>query len=162
MYSDALIAPEQQKQWFQTMDADPLRRYLVFLQDKRPIGCLNFMDIQQDQCQWGCYIGEENIWPGSGLLLEIAALDYAFGELGMNILAAEVLEFNQTPQRMHEFFGYRHLDDKTEALYRDGRWYSACCYQYRKQEWLANREQVMRRLPKQIAEASMLISFQYK
>lgn len=159
MISDAQITCEQQKKWFEGLVDDPTRKYMVFFRDETPIGLLYFSSITRESCEWGCYIGEEAVWPGSGLLLEIAALDYAFNILGVGCLIAEVFEFNVAPQRMHDFFGYQNLGLGDQVVERDGVEYRLIRYCYKKGDWLTKREQVISRLPGQIRKAVEKISF---
>jgi UDP-4-amino-4,6-dideoxy-N-acetyl-beta-L-altrosamine N-acetyltransferase len=160
MISDAQITREQQKKWFEGLANDSTRKYMVFFQDETPIGLLYFSSITRESCEWGCYIGEEAVWPGSGLLLEVAALDYAFNTLEVNRLIAEVFEFNVAPQRMHDFFGYQNLGLGDQVVERDGVEYGLIRYWYEKGDWLAKREQVISKLPGQIKTAVEKISFE--
>ncbi|CAM5204060.1 hypothetical protein [Alishewanella longhuensis] len=73
---------------------------------------MNFSQLNQQTLEWGCYLGEDNVWPGSGLLLEIAALDYAASQSGVHRLYAEVLSFNLSVLKMHRLFGYLPMEDK--------------------------------------------------
>ena len=159
MISDAQITSEQQKKWFEGLADDPERKYMTFFQDETPVGLLYFSSITRESCEWGCYIGEEAVWPGSGLLLEVAALDYAFNFLEVECLIAEVFEFNVAPQRMHDFFGYKNLGLSDQVIERDGVEYRLIRYCYEKCAWLARREQVMNSLPRQIRAAVEKISF---
>ncbi len=159
MISDAQITREQQKQWFDGLANDPTRKYMVFFQDETPIGLLYFSSITRESCEWGCYIGEEAVWPGSGLLLEVAALDYAFNTLDVNRLIADVFEFNVAPQRMHNFFGYQNMGRGDQVVGRDGVECGLIRYSYEKGNWLAKREQVISKLPGQIKVAVEKISF---
>jgi UDP-4-amino-4,6-dideoxy-N-acetyl-beta-L-altrosamine N-acetyltransferase len=162
MLSDAQITCEQQKKWFEGLANDSTRKYMVFFQDETPIGLLYFSSITRESCEWGCYIGEEAVWPGSGLLLEVAALDYAFNTLGVNRLIAEVIEFNVAPQRMHDFFGYQKQGLGDQLVDRDGVEYGLIRYWYEKGDWLAKREQVISKLPRQIKTAVEKISYESK
>lgn len=159
MLDDTLIDPNQQSQWFDSLDKLIDKRYLVFLQNDKPIGMLYFSDIDNKRCNWGCYIGEDAVWPGSGLILEIAALDFAFNILKTEQLVAEVFEDNLSPIRIHKVFGYQLAEKNIVRATRSGHNKQLSCFIYTKFDWLANKEQVLAKLPRQIKEAAQLIKF---
>ncbi|HUE91255.1 UDP-4-amino-4,6-dideoxy-N-acetyl-beta-L-altrosamine N-acetyltransferase [Pseudomonas sp.] len=159
MLSNQPISAAQQQSWFVGLEGDTERRYLVFCQEQTPVGMLYFTAITPARCSWGCYIGAEAVWPGSGLLLEVAALDYAFDRLGVDCLHAEVLDFNLPPQRMHKVFGYRLVTTQPDALQRNGQQHALLHYEYACAEWQANRDKVIASLPRQIREGIARISF---
>lgn len=158
MLDDSTIEPHQQRIWFDNLSKTTSKEYKVFYQDSKPIGMLYFSDIDQHSCVWGCYIGEEAIWPGTGVLLAIAALDYAFNHLEVNKLQAEVFEDNTSPIRMHQAFGYKPRQDRTVTT-KNGRQVRLLCFEYLQEDWKANREKVLGKMPKQIRDAAELIVF---
>lgn len=158
MLDDTLISESQQLAWFRGLPLASDRHYRVFLQSGRPVGMLYFAEIADGECKWGCYLGEESVWPGSGLLLEIAALDYAFGILGVRQLVAEVFSDNPAPMRLHEVFGYRKVDER-ECRTKSGVQRTLVRFEYLQAEWLEARQEVLGRLPRAIQEAAALIQF---
>ncbi len=139
MLDDSIIEPHQQRIWFNNLSNTPSKQYKVFYQDSKPIGMLYFSEINLRSCVWGCYVGEEAIWPGTGVLLAIAALDYAFNHLEVDKLRAEVFEHNISPIRMHQAFGYRTMRDRNVTT-KNGRQVRLLCFEYSQEEWRANRE----------------------
>lgn len=158
MLTSQYISQADQQKWFADLVTRRDKRYLAFHQNTRPVGILNFDRIGTDQPSWGCYLGEEDVWPGSGLLLEIAALDHAFDILQQDILYAEVLAHNESPIRMHLFFGYQEKD--TQEIIRDGQPLALRTFAYTKDDWQKSRPQVLARLPGNIRLASELITFE--
>lgn len=158
MYNQDVITPEQHAQWFANLQGDPTRSYFVMLQDGKQIGSLNYSDMQQPEWEWGCFIGENAVWPGTGILLELAALDFAAAH-GAQSLRAEVLDFNQAPIKLHRFFGYRQIDSKTAEIERDGVAHDALVFVYDMDDWRAARAGVLAKLPKQVAAAAGNIHF---
>ena len=159
MLTNNLITSGQQIKWFESLAKDKSRLYFVFSQSQKPIGMLYFTDITVKDCSWGCYIGEEAVWPGSGLLLEVAALDYAFEKLLLEQLNAEVLEFNIAPQKLHNIFGYTASGVDENAVERDGKKYALLKYSYKKTVWQESRERIISKLPKQIRQGVEKIEF---
>lgn len=158
MYNQDAIPAAQHALWFENLRHDPARRYFVMLQDGKPIGSLNYSDMLQPEWEWGCFIGESATWPGSGILLELAALDFA-AQQGASRLRAEVLDFNLPPIKLHRFFGYTQLDSKPAQAERDGRLHDACVFIYDMDDWRQARAGVLARLPKQVVAAAGKIHF---
>lgn len=158
MLDDTEIGREQQGIWFASLEKQHDKLYKVFCQNSKPVGMLYFSDINNESCTWGCYIGEEAVWPGSGVLLSIAALDFAFLSLKVEVLNAEVFEENSSPIRMHKTFGYSTLRDKVVKT-KSGREVTLKCFGYLKSDWLKNRENILSKLPKQIQHAANSIIF---
>lgn len=158
MHNDANISWQQHLAWFEQLQTNPKRLFFVFYQDERAIGVLNFNQRAINEWEWGCYLGENNVWPGSGLLLEIAALDYAAAQTKLELLYAEVLSFNHSVIKMHQIFGYQALPDLPGKT-RDNQPYTVKTFQYPLAQWRANRTLILQRLPKQISAAADFISF---
>jgi UDP-4-amino-4,6-dideoxy-N-acetyl-beta-L-altrosamine N-acetyltransferase len=158
MHSNDSISWQQHLKWFEKLQNDPQRRFFVFFQDCRPIGVLNFTYQNEGTMTWGCYLGETNVWPGSGLLLEIAALEYVANQANYHMLYAEVLSFNHNVIKMHQLFGYQQLEDKAGAM-RDNQPYVVKVFCYQLEHWRRNREVIFAKLPKQITAAAKQILF---
>lgn len=158
MHNDTLISWPEHLAWFEKLQSDFSRSIFVFYQNERPIGVLNFNQRSSGVLEWGCYLGESNVWPGSGLLLEIAALDYAAMQSTQHSLYAEVLSFNQSVLKMHRLFGYQPLSD-LPGKFRDNQPYQVNVFHYPLADWRANRNAVLASLPKQIAAAASFIQF---
>lgn len=149
-----MITAEMQQRWFAGLSTDKSQRYFVVMQSEHPVGVLSFTGISQHRCEWGCYLGEERVWPGSGLILEAAALDYAFGQLQVERLDAEVFADNPGPQRLHAMFGFRVAGRKTDASERELIMYTQGRFQ-----WAARRAEVLAALPAKIQQAIAAVRF---
>lgn len=159
MHNDGLISRDEHLNWFHQLQQNKLKQFFIFRQNKRPVGVLNFSRINDDTLEWGCYLGEDDVWPGSGLLLEIAALDYAASLTPVQQLYAEILSFNQAVLKMHTLFGYQPLPPLLQAGVRDNDHYDVMRFTYSLAEWRARRGAVLSRLPKQITAAAEYIKF---
>lgn len=159
MYTSEPISPAQQQSWFAGLEGDASRHYSLFVQDEKPIGCLYYTAIHDGNAQLGYYLGEERIWPGTGLLLELVALDYAFERLGLTTLWAEVLEFNKGPRKIHDFFGFERIGTRPGATFRDGKPIAAVRFRYERESWCVQRTKISTQLPKQVREAAALLHY---
>ena len=158
MINDYVIGYSQQRTWFRNISATTSEQHLVFFQNDRPIGMLYFSDISSDSCKWGCYLGEENIWPGSGILLFIAALDYAFDVIGVCELCAEVFEDNYSSVKLDNFFGYEYAGSIRVSTFSNVS-KNLLQFSYEKDTWLLNRPKIIDKLPRRIREATKHIMF---
>lgn len=170
MHSTDEISWQQHLSWFETLKNNTGKQFFVFMQNQRPIGVLNFTligpiknshELTAPCIEWGCYIGEDNVWPGSGLLLEIAALDYAFISKNAATLYAEVLSSNQSVLKMHKLFQYEALEDRIDEKpeKKEGTTVTVKRFLYQQKQWLTKREKVLSMLPKQIGAAAQHIHF---
>lgn len=157
MLTSKHISQEEQHQWFADLQSRSDKKFLVMHQNQRPIASLYFEGVGTKEISWGCYLGEEDIWPGSGLLLEIAALDYAFDVLDGNTLIAEVLAENTVPIRMHLFFGYQ--EQPAREIEKDGRVQQLRLFEYSKKDWNSNKAEILNRLPKNIQLAASMMTY---
>ncbi|MCH8537867.1 MAG: UDP-4-amino-4,6-dideoxy-N-acetyl-beta-L-altrosamine N-acetyltransferase [Alkalimonas sp.] len=158
MHNDQPISWSEHQAWYQRL-ATSDTVFFILWQDERPIGSLYFNPHPTSGLEWGCYLGEQNVWPGSGLLLEIAALDYATAQHGCHNLHAEVLSFNQGVRKLHQLFGYQETHEQAAETERHGEPYSVHYYVYSTADWRTNRSTVLAKLPKQIAQAAAFIEF---
>lgn len=159
MFSDVEITSTQQADWLASLEHDQTQRYYVCYLDGTPIGSLYFININEVSCEWGCYIGEERIWPGLGLVMEFAALKFAFETLNVERLNAEVLNFNLVAQKMHRLFKYTELSERKTGIYRDGTELVSVPFYYQRDAWLMNRQKVIQLLPKGLVKVSEATTF---
>lgn len=159
MLSSNEITVAEQARWYEGLRHDGTRLYFVYFQDATATGMLYFTDITGESCSWGCYLGAEAVWPGSGLLLELAALDYAFDHLKVGNLKAEVFQFNTAAKKMHQLFEYGFTGLSQATYERDGADYHLENYCYLQQDWLERRLRILDKLPRQIQAAAKNLTF---
>lgn len=144
--------------WFDNLQGDSSRQFYVFLQNQRPIGVLNFSNMNTSTPDWGCYLGETNVWPGSGIILELAALNFASSQSEFSHLLAQVLSFNTSANKMHKVFEYEQVSTEGGGE-RDGLSFEIHHYSYELKQWAKNRDKILSKLPKNIALAASNIQF---
>ena len=158
MHNSAPVKWREHCAWFEKLEGDNSRQFYVFLQDQRPIGVLNFSDMNTPKPQWGCYLGETNVWPGSGLILELAALDFSASHKQFSHLLAQVLSFNHAANKMHKVFEYAKLSLEKGGE-RNGLSFDVLHYSYELKQWAQNRDKILTKLPQKIAQAAAHIQF---
>ncbi|HAS6344854.1 TPA: UDP-4-amino-4,6-dideoxy-N-acetyl-beta-L-altrosamine N-acetyltransferase [Vibrio vulnificus] len=157
MYSQEYITESQQRSWFDGLSTNTTCSYFVCYVNEQPTGCLSFTDITDSTCSWGCYVGEPDVWVGTGIAIEAAALDYAFNHLKLQKLVAEVVSANKPPQRLHKMFGYDFIVE--ESVSRSGSDFMVKIYEYTHENWLIQRNKILGKLPPVISNAIQTISF---
>lgn len=145
MFNQNDISKDQQKNWFEQLQIDNTQKQFVCWLDNKAVGVLNFTSINENDCEWGCYIGDEHILPGFGLVLTACALIYAFNTLEVNQLNAQVFSANKAPQKINKLFKYKNIMNNNErndtnVLY----------YRYEKNDWVSNKAIVFSLLPKHL------------
>ncbi len=156
---DSVISSEQQLNWFNGLLGDNARKYFIIHLDGRPVGVLNFFEILEgESCKWGCYIGEERVWPGMGLVLNFASLEYAFHCMGLNKLVGEVIESNHTALKLNRYFEWSESPgSKTVARGEDV--FRVIEFSFTRDSWADCRDSMLDRLPEQISRACQKIEF---
>ena len=158
MHNDAPVKWQEHCVWFEKFQGDNSRLFYVFLQNQRPIGVLNFSGLQTPRPAWGCYLGETNVWPGSGIILELAALDFIASHRKFSHLLAQVLSFNNAANKMHKVFEYEQVNTEKGGQ-RNGQDFEILHYSYELNQWPQRRDKILTKLPKNIALAASHIQF---
>ncbi|GAC20834.1 hypothetical protein GARC_3881 [Paraglaciecola arctica BSs20135] len=158
MHNSAPVKWQEHCAWFEKLEGDDSRTFFVFLQNQRPIGVLNFSDMNTATPEWGCYLGETNVWPGSGIILEVAALDYTASCNQFSHLLAQVLSFNNSANKMHKVFEYEQVSMEKGGE-RNGLDFDILHYSYELKQWPQKRDKILTKLPKNIALAAAQIRF---
>lgn len=158
MHNEQVIAWAEHKKWYESLQTDPTRECWIYCQHGRPVGVLNFSDMQSANMQWGCYLGEVNVLPGSGLVLEWAALEYTLTQDNCQTLAAEVLSFNTSALKLHKLFNYEAVGVEKGGS-RAGSTFNIHLFSYAKTNWQENRLKILSRLPKPIQKVLQQVTF---
>lgn len=164
MHYDKLIAWDEHQHWFEALMQDTNRECWIYCQHSRPIGVLNVSDTQHSVMQWGCYLGEVNCAPGSGLILEWAALEYAQQKINCTGLEAQVLSFNTAALKLHKLFDYERVKIESGEMRRsngqsDISHYDIHYFYYAMQKWRQHRDAVLVKLPKPIQRGCQQVTF---
>lgn len=115
MYTQHEITPDEHRGWWNRIKNSPTFRLYIYEQDGEPKGYVAFSDIARGAgtATWGFYTSPDAA-KGIGSLMTLAAMDVAFGSLGLRKLNAEVIGCNAASIGLHESFGFLH-----EGLFRD-------------------------------------------
>ena len=103
---------------------------------------LRDIDMQNKKCEYGIFIGEESCrGKGIGSAAAKLALDYAFGELGLNRVFLRVFADNPRAIKSYENAGFRIEGTFREDVLIDGKGYDMVFMGILREEWkkLSNR-----------------------
>ena len=98
------ISPQAHADWFARCQELDSRHLLIFETNAVPSGFVQ-LSIEQDIADWGFYTAP-NAPRGTGRGLGRAALDHAFGPLGLAKVCGQVLATNPRSMRFHEALGF--------------------------------------------------------
>lgn len=121
MYNDHQITWEEHYQWFKKVTTDPSYIVLLLHHKNRPLGLVNFsdIDIELSRCYWGFYIGEETAPKGSGTIMGIMALDKIFNEAGIYKVCSEVIHTNSGSIHFHRKLGFEPEEKFVDQVWKD-------------------------------------------
>lgn len=108
MHTTREIRADEHESWFEKSSRDPAQRLLIAEEDGVPTGFVRFSGIAGGAAEWGFY-KVPDAPAGSGARLGRAALEHAFGALGLNRVNAAVLSGNQRSLHFHRKLGFRSL-----------------------------------------------------
>lgn len=115
MYTSHEISAEEHKAWFAGLKNDPSRKWYVYSVEGEKYGVVYFTqcDEAKGNAFWGFYSGE-NAPLGTGLRMELEALELAFEVFGLHKLNCEVIAHNSVVVNMHKKVGF-----EEEGCFRD-------------------------------------------
>ena len=108
------ISEAEHARWWAAACSDPTRRVLIFEYADQPAGVVNFFDLSTvapRTASWGFFLDAEGLDARGESLpawidLMWQAIGYAFDELGLDELRAEVLAHNTVVRRMNQRFRF--------------------------------------------------------
>ncbi|WP_043623701.1 GNAT family N-acetyltransferase [Nonomuraea candida] len=105
------ISAREHARWWAAVRADAGRRVLVYDHEGTPAGVVTYTDLSPGSARWGYYLDLDGLERAGALLaawvgLERAAVEHAFGPLGLTTLRGEVLAGNEPVMRLHRRFGF--------------------------------------------------------
>ncbi|HZG15383.1 MAG TPA: UDP-4-amino-4,6-dideoxy-N-acetyl-beta-L-altrosamine N-acetyltransferase [Candidatus Bathyarchaeia archaeon] len=148
MYHDNIITLDEHLQWFSRLENDHTKRQKVFELNNRPIGIVNFSEIDQyhKRCKWGFYLGEENLPKGTGTLMGYAGLSYIFEMENIRKVIGEVFEFNSASIQFHKKLGFYQEGCLRKHVAKNGEYIDILLFGYLQDEWQAYKPELTKLL----------------
>lgn len=133
------IGLEEHAAWIQRVLGEHTVTVLVCEIDGSPGGIVQFTDIDQvnAHARWGFYLGAQTFPRGTGSRMGRLALRYAFDELHLHRVYADVLASNIASLRMHQKLSFREEGRLREHLFRSGAYVDVILLGILADEWAA-------------------------
>jgi UDP-4-amino-4,6-dideoxy-N-acetyl-beta-L-altrosamine N-acetyltransferase len=108
MYTDHIISMEEHRAWYTNLKAVHNSQCMIFEILGKPVGVVSIthIDLRNNHCHWGFYVGESQTSHGMGSAMGYFALEYIFESLNIHKLIGEVLATNMSSIRYHKKFGF--------------------------------------------------------
>lgn len=140
MFTTHEIGIDEHRRWFQTVGNDPARHPMIFEMDGKPEGFVQIGPVAAGGiAAWGFYLAPDAP-KGRGRALGEAALELAFGELGLHKLCGEVLAFNEASLKFHRQLGFREEGVLAEQHFDAGRYHDVVRFGLLASEWCGRQE----------------------
>ncbi|GAA3243697.1 GNAT family N-acetyltransferase [Nonomuraea helvata] len=105
------ISEDEHARWWEITRADARKLVLIYDHEEGAAGVVTYSGLSSESATWGFYLDLDGLDQSGALLrvwvgLERAAIEYAFGPLGLTTLRGEVLACNEAARRLHRRFGF--------------------------------------------------------
>lgn len=136
MFSTHVISAEEHRDWYLNLDYNT-SRYLIFEYQQRPVGLVNFTNIDQynNRCNWGFYLGETDVPQGTGLLMGCLSMEYVFPVLNIRKLCSQVLGNNEKSIKYHHKLGFKEEGRLLKHVLHNGIYEDVIIFAMFKNDW---------------------------
>ncbi|GAA4718800.1 UDP-4-amino-4,6-dideoxy-N-acetyl-beta-L-altrosamine N-acetyltransferase [Brevibacillus fulvus] len=145
MYTDVAYDMEKQKKWYERVSQSDSDKYWVIAVQQTPIGVisLNQIDTVNKRASSGFYIGEEKYRVYGGII-PLFLYNYAFNQLDLNKVTAEVMEGNENIRKIHLLHGYREVGYYKDHIYKYGTFHHVYLLELLKEDWQQKADKYQR------------------
>ena len=142
MYSDHIITPDEHRKWFRKIRNGRGAVYLVFEFAGHPAGMVYFTDrdAENGTCAWGFYLGETGLPRGTGTMMGVLGLEYAFKTLKIRKLFGETFAFNKASIRFFRRLGFVKEAYFRQHVMKKNRFEDVVVFSLLAREWKNNRK----------------------
>lgn len=147
MYTTHEISEVEHMSWWERVKDAKDKLFFIYEAEENPLGFVSYQDIDilNGTASWAFYASPQ-ARRGTGSLMEMEALDYAFIEMDLHKLWCEVLSFNEAVIKMHRKFGFQIEGTRRQHYARAGKRYDIFQLGLLAHEWLDNRAVMQERL----------------
>ena len=144
MYTDHIISIEEHRDWYHNLRKGGHSVCLVFERLDRPCGIVNFtgFDRKGGRCDWGFYLGETDLPRGTGDVMGMLGLEYAFEKLNIRKLCGEAFAFNTSSIKFFGRLGFSEEGRFSRHALKCGKHEDVVRFALFKEDWEKNREQL--------------------
>ena len=135
MFNQHEITLAEHFEWYERVRKDSSRRMLIVQDRDEPIGFVQFYPVTMGGvADWGFY-ARPNAPKGSGYKLGLAALNYAFKELGLHKVCGQALDSNMASIAFHRKLGFVQEGVLREQKMINEQYCSLVCFGLLAHEW---------------------------
>jgi UDP-4-amino-4,6-dideoxy-N-acetyl-beta-L-altrosamine N-acetyltransferase len=136
MLNQHVITVDETRDWFDRAQEDPNQKLLIVESGTSPLGFVRFTRLSPTIAEWGFYTvpGSPH---GTGTLLATRALGYAFQQLGLHKVCAQVLDNNHRSIHLHEKLGFVHEGVLRDQQLIGDKYHDLLCFGLLHCEWNA-------------------------
>jgi len=147
MYTQHIITEEEHQKWWCRISKDDSQVYFIFEYGGLGAGVVSFNQIDRENLQsfWAFYAAPDAP-RGTGIKMEVLALDYAFNDLELHKLSCEVLAFNTPVINMHKKFGFQQEGIFRQQCLIEGKYIDVYRLGILSTEWKTKRPEMIARL----------------
>jgi len=136
MYTDVEKNMDNQRKWFNSISQDDTQTHWMIYYKENAIGIisLNNIDRRHHKATFGYYIGDLSYSIIAGRIHPYL-YNFAFFELGLNKLYAEVMVGNDGMMKMHTYYGFTHAATYKEHIYKDDQYHDVEYFELLSSTW---------------------------
>lgn len=138
MFTDHRITLAEHDDWFSAALDDGARRYWIIELDDMPVGLADLTEISaaQKRATVGLYLADPRVrGRGVGVAADRLIIRYAFEDLGLEKLSAEVLVTNEPGMKVHLHHGFRVDGILRDHVIKGGRRVDVATLSLLRDEW---------------------------
>lgn len=146
MINDHIISMDEHRDWFVRLMQQKKDIYLIFQHSNLPAGMVYFTDIDKRNniCFWGFYLGNEILPKGTGLILGIMGLEYAFNKLGIRKICGQVFSFNTSSLEFHKKLGFMEEGRLIKHVLKNQKYEDIISFALFKEDWDTKKNSILK------------------
>ena len=135
MYSQHEISLAEHRRWFESLVSDSSRVAMILELDNIPAAFVQFNELSCGHvADWGFY-NAPDARKGTGRILGISALNYAFSELGYHKVCGQVIGFNKQSISFHESLGFVKEGTLRDQYFDGASYHDVLCFGIFESDW---------------------------
>jgi len=137
MFSNHVISSDEHRSWFESLNKKDASVFLLFEYERKPAGLVYFTDIDRANgtCYWGFYLGSEDLPAGTGSLLGVLGIDYAFEQLRMRKICGKTFAYNTGGVKFHRKLGFHQEGRLVKHFQKNGKFEDVIFFSLFKEDW---------------------------
>ena len=146
MLNDTIISLDDHLKWYKKVSKDKTCEVLVTEYRNQPIGIIYIsqLNLADQTCTWGQYIGESLRNSGIGILMQIKAIDRMINVHKIRKIWGQALDINQII-KIHEAFGFSNEGILRDHIIRYNKYINIFFVSLFADTWIKKREQLIKK-----------------